>query len=77
MQKVLNEEQKSEFFRQFYMGKGGIEMSSIAGSVVGLTILAPELSHLILHPIMKFIGMDAPSHSDKVKKEANILDKQA
>ena len=43
---------------KFPMAKGAIEFSSIVGSVVGLTILAPELSHLFLHPLMKIVGME-------------------
>lgn len=57
-------EKDDNFFKRFYMGKGGIEMGSIAGSVVGLTLLAPEISHLILHPIMKALNMDAPKAKD-------------
>lgn len=69
-------EKDDNYFKRFYMGKGGIEMGSIAGSVVGLTLLAPELSHLILHPIMKFLNMDAPKAKDvklkpKPEKPAN------
>ncbi|MBS4760101.1 MAG: hypothetical protein KHX03_05335 [Clostridium sp.] len=75
MQKVMKEHQSSDFFKQFYIAKGGIEMSSIVGSVVGLTVLAPELSHLILHPVMKALHMDAPKAA-KEEKTQNI-DKQA
>ena len=61
--------------KMFKLAKGSIELSSIIGSVVGLTILAPEISHLILHPIMKFLGMD--KHPEKsVSKESQKLDKK-
>ena len=43
---------------KFPLAKGAIELSSIIGSVAGLTILAPELSHLFLHPLMKLVGME-------------------
>lgn len=43
---------------KFPMAKGVIELSSIVGSVLGLTILAPEISHLFLHPLMKLVGME-------------------
>ncbi|MDD3013677.1 MAG: hypothetical protein PHC34_08255 [Candidatus Gastranaerophilales bacterium] len=36
--------------------KGGIEAISIVGSILGLTILAPQISHFILHPIMGTLG---------------------
>lgn len=38
--------------------KGGNETGALVGSILGLTILAPLLSHGILHPIMKAIGME-------------------
>lgn len=38
--------------------KGGVEALSIVGSILGLALLAPQISHVILHPIMKFIGLD-------------------
>ena len=54
----LQEEFKKPTTGKFILAKGAIELSSIIGSVIGLTILAPELSHLILHPIMKALGME-------------------
>ncbi len=38
--------------------KGADEVSSIFGSVLGLAILAPQVSHLTIHPIMKWLGLD-------------------
>ena len=38
--------------------KGGEEAGYFVGSVLGLTIFAPLLSHEILHPVMKWIGLD-------------------
>ena len=58
-------------------------MSSIVGSVVGLTLLAPELSHLVLHPIMKGLNMEAPKAKDvnlkdkEVNAQTQKLDKKA
>lgn len=46
--------------KMFELAKGSIEASSIVGSVIGLTILAPELSHLVLHPILKFLNLEPP-----------------
>ena len=65
IKKVMDAEKDSKFFKQFYIAKGGMEISSIIGSVLGLTVLAPELSHLVLHPIMHAVGLEAP------KKDAN------
>lgn len=38
--------------------KGGVEAISIIGSMLGLAVLAPQISHVILHPIMKKLGID-------------------
>lgn len=43
---------------KFNLLKGVIEFGNIVGSVLGLAILAPEVSHLIVHPTMKLLGMD-------------------
>lgn len=50
----------------YHMVKGADEMNSIIGSVVGLAILAPQVSHVTIHPIMKFLGMEKKdSHKEK------------
>lgn len=38
--------------------KGGGDLGSFVGSILGLTIIAPLIGHEMLHPIMKAIGMD-------------------
>ncbi len=38
--------------------KGVIETSSFLGSILGLAILAPEISHETIHPIMRALGME-------------------
>lgn len=74
LKKVMEEEKDGKFFRQFFIAKGGLEMSSIVGSVVGLTLLAPELSHLVLHPIMKGLNMEAPKAKDYHLKDKEVND---
>ena len=54
---------------KFPLAKGAIELSSIIGSVIGLTLLAPELSHLFLHPIMTAVGLDEKNKSEKTNKK--------
>lgn len=61
--------------RMFELAKGSIEFSSIIGSVVGLTILAPELSHLILHPIMKVLHLEKPVTKQETTQTS--IDKKA
>ena len=39
------------------LAKGIIEASSIIGSVTGLAVIAPIVSHPLIHPIMKALGM--------------------
>ena len=58
--------------KMFELAKGSIEFSSIVGSVVGLTILAPELSHLILHPIMKALHLEPNKNKEKIEQSKTI-----
>ena len=46
---MLTSQDKPE---QFDIIKGAIELGNIIGSVLGLAIFAPEVSHLIVHPVM-------------------------
>ncbi len=54
--------------RDYHMVKGADELSSIVGSVVGLAILAPQVSHVTIHPIMRVLGMDK---SNEIKSQKN------
>lgn len=38
--------------------KGAIELGSTIGSVLGLAILAPQVSHAFIHPALKFLGLE-------------------
>lgn len=51
---------------------GGIELGSFVGSILGLTIVAPLISHKILHPIMNAMGMEKGhhGHDQDVAKQA-------
>ena len=73
--KNWSKEKINENDKMFKLAKGSIEFSSIVGSVVGLTILAPEISHLILHPIMKVLHFE-DKHEKSVDNNKKI-DKQA
>jgi len=50
--------------KAMHLAYGGVETGSFLASIVGLTLLAPMLSHKILHPIMTAMGM--------TKKEPDI-----
>ena len=52
----------------YHMVKGADEINSIIGSVVGLAVLAPQVSHVTIHPIMKFLGMEKSHKEDKSSK---------
>lgn len=38
--------------------KGAVEFGNIVGSVFGLAILAPQVSHAFIHPALKFLGLE-------------------
>ena len=57
----LNKEKPEKFA---YV-KGAVELSNIIGSVLGLAILAPQVSHAFIHPALRYLGLE-----DKKAKEA-------
>ena len=62
----------------FELAKGSIELSSIIGSVVGLTILVQEISHLIVHPTMNALHLKPEKeNTSEADKEQKIIDKNA
>lgn len=38
--------------------KGSIDMGNIIGSVLGLAIFAPQISHAFIHPVLRAIGLE-------------------
>ena len=58
---VLEHLKTAEDAEQYNIIKGAIEFGNIVGSVLGLAIFAPQVSHLIVHPVLKAIGMDEDS----------------
>ena len=38
--------------------KGTIEAGTFAGSILGLAVLAPQISHYTIHPLMKFLNIE-------------------
>lgn len=38
--------------------RGAVELSNIAGSVVGLAIVAPNVSQALIHPVLRLIGLE-------------------
>lgn len=48
--------------------KGAIEFGNIVGSVFGLAILAPQFSHVFIHPALKFLGLEKAAENNDNKK---------
>lgn len=44
--------------------KGAIEFGNIAGSVLGLAIFAPQVSHMIIHPVLNLLGFKEPEKKE-------------
>ena len=42
----------------FHTVKGTVELANIIGSVLGLAIFAPQVSHLIVHPTLQLLGFE-------------------
>lgn len=49
--------------------KGCVEAGSLVGSILGLAILAPQISHHLIHPIMKALHLEKKPEDSKVKKK--------
>lgn len=43
---------------KFVYVKGAVELSNIVGSVLGLAIFAPQVSHAFIHPVLRFLGLE-------------------
>ena len=56
--KEVQELLKSDTPEKFSLVKGLIEVGNTLGSVLGLAVFAPEVSHLIIHPVMKLLGLE-------------------
>lgn len=55
------------------LAKGSIELGSMFGSVTGLAILAPIVSHPLIHPIMKKIGITENKQTEEKKPQNPAL----
>lgn len=55
---TLLTELKKEKPEKFTYVKGAVELSNIIGSVLGLAIFAPQVSHAFIHPALKFLGLE-------------------
>ena len=57
--------------------KGAIEVGNIVGSIVGLSVLAPNVSQILIRPVLKVLGLDkkvAPKAKEqKIKAEVDKM----
>lgn len=57
--------------------KGAIEVGNIVGSIVGLSVLAPNVSQILIRPVLKVLGLDkkvAPkAEGQKIKAEVDKM----
>lgn len=67
LEQELKEKDKPE---PYNIVKGAIELGNITGSVLGLAIFAPQVSHLIVHPALKFFGFDKKEKDEKIDIKA-------
>ena len=63
-EEVKNILKSSDKPEQFNLAKGVIEFSNIIGSVLGLAIFAPQVSHIIIHPVLHALGMEEQKEKD-------------
>lgn len=71
--KMLLDELKKEEPNKFPVLKGAIELGNIVGSVFGLAIFAPQVSHAFIHPAMRFLGLEDKDGNKKTSQKG--LDK--
>lgn len=57
--------------------KGTIELGSLIGSVLGLAILAPQISHVTIHPMLRALGLEKKDVPKAEQKSDVKLDKKA
>ena len=58
LKSILTKEDKPE---KHSVIKGDIELGNIIGCVVGLAILSPQVSHMVIHPALKLLGLEKPA----------------
>lgn len=69
LQKELKSNDKPE---QYNVVKGAIEFGNIVGSVLGLAIFAPQVSHLIVHPTLKLFGFEKEQAEKEAPKPVDV-----
>lgn len=76
---TLLEELKKEVPNKFNSVKGAVDLSNIIGSVVGLAMIAPAVSQALIHPVLRFVGLEKDdkvdkASFDKIESKVNLSD---
>lgn len=50
----------SDKVEKYSIAKGAIELGNTIGSVLGLAIFAPQVSHLVIHPVLNLLNIKQP-----------------
>lgn len=66
---TLITELKKENPNKFNSVKGAVDLSNIIGSVVGLAMVAPIVSQSLIHPVLKFVGLEKNVEDNKIKTD--------
>lgn len=72
IQKILETEKEPDLFKRV---KGTIEAGSLLGSVLGLAILAPQVSHAIIHPALRLVGLEKKKDATSAPETEKPLNK--
>ena len=52
--------------------KGVIEAGTFVGSIIGLAILSPQISHHLIHPVMRFLNFEKDSDNKTENKKLDV-----
>ena len=55
---IKNNLHKQDKLEEYSIIKGVIELGNIIGCVVGLAVISPKVSHYVVHPALKLLGLD-------------------
>lgn len=69
---ILIQELKKDTPDKFDSVKGAIELSNIIGSVLGLAVLAPQVSHAFIHPALKLLGLEKKEEPKEQKLDTKV-----
>ncbi len=73
---LMVEELNKEHPNKFPILKGAVEFGNIVGSVFGLAIFAPQVSHLFIHPVLNALGFEKHKNPANNVNSSQVLDKK-